>query len=335
MMTQTKIEGKFYPLTSEIGKKLREANLTAAQWKLWSYLVEIDSFGDRYHDLPDTLTIMQKVGIKKSTYYTAIAKFQELGLFDFQSKGFTVRNLQVSLKEQKQFPKFGNDSQNSETIPKIRKRFPKFGNNSKNSENETPEAFNEKASNSSQTLQTHTEFIQTLSDDEREVLIQEKKPDSLCELDDFSDSSKASTLEKNQNLVRGQISATSLNNSSNFANPNLQNLAPKEKDKFLAFAKKKASELPKLPTLLNRWIEKHFVELYEQFYVLEKQREAARVAREATLSKDNREINSSDRSQNNDKTDSFTPMSGEFLQQLKKEVMNNARPLPKSTSRMY
>ena len=121
MMTQTKIEGKFYSLTPEISRKLREANLTAAQWKLWSYLVEIDSFGDRYHNLPDTLTIMQKVGIKKSTFYTAIAKFQELGLFDFQDKGFTVRNLQVSLKERKRFQKFGNDSKNSETIPKIRK----------------------------------------------------------------------------------------------------------------------------------------------------------------------------------------------------------------------
>ena len=160
-------------------------------------------------------------------------------------------------------------------------------------------------------------------------------------MDDSSnslDSSKASTSisEKSQNFGRGQISATSFNNSSNFANPNLQNLASKEKDKFLAFAKKKASELPKLPTLLNRWIEKHFAELYEQFCVLEKQREAARVAREATLSKDNREINSSDRSQNNkDKTDSFTPVTGEFLQQLKKEVINNAQSINKSTSRMY
>ena len=145
-----------------------------------------------------------------------------------------------------------------------------------------------------------------------------------------------STSEKNQNFERGQISATSLNNSSNFANPNLQNLAPKEKNKFLAFAKKKASELPKLPTLLNRWIEKHFAELYEQFCVLEKQREAARVAREATFSKDSREINSSDRSQNNkDKTNSFTPVTGEFLQQLKKEVINNAQSINKSTSRMY
>ena len=128
-------------------------------------------------------------------------------------------------------------------------------------------------------------------------------------------------MEKNQNFNQGQISAPQLNNSSNFVNLNLQNLAPREKDKFLAFAKKKASELPKLPTLLNRWIEKHFAELYEQFHVLEKQREAAEAAREATFSKDDREISSSNRSKN--KTDSFTPVTGEFLQQLKKDVMKN------------
>ena len=138
------------------------------------------------------------------------------------------------------------------------------------------------------------------------------------------------TSEKNQNLNSGQISDTSLNNSFNYvnnsstsANLNLQNLALSEKDKFLAFAKKKASELPKLPTLLNRWIEKHFAELYEQFCVLEKQREAVSAAREATFSKDEQEINSSNRSKNKTDSDSFTPLTGEFLQQLKKEVMKN------------
>ena len=89
----------------------------------------------------------------------------------------------------------------------------------------------------------------------------------------------------------------------------------------MAFAKKKASELPKLPTLLNRWIEKHFAELYEQFCVLEKQRKAVSAAREATFSKDEREINSPSRSKN--KSDFFTPVTGEFLQKLKKEVMKN------------
>ena len=75
-----KIEGKFYPLTPELGEKLRNSKLTAAEWRLWSYLVEIDSWGDKYQYLPSTLEIMQKVDIKKSTFYAAIAKLDKAGL---------------------------------------------------------------------------------------------------------------------------------------------------------------------------------------------------------------------------------------------------------------
>lgn len=70
----------FYPLTSKSLEKLYQANLTAAEWRLWTYLVVTDPWGDNYKDLPDTLTIMEKVGIKKSTFYAAIAKLDKAGL---------------------------------------------------------------------------------------------------------------------------------------------------------------------------------------------------------------------------------------------------------------
>lgn len=70
----------FYPLTSKTLEKLYQANLTAAEWRLWNYLVVTDPWGDNYKDLPDTLTIMEKVGIKKSTFYAAIAKLDKAGL---------------------------------------------------------------------------------------------------------------------------------------------------------------------------------------------------------------------------------------------------------------
>lgn len=88
-MTQnnSKIQGKFYPLTPDVAKKLRKAKLTAAEWRFWIYLVELDPYGDseallqadRYHDL-DTLSIISELEISKATYYRAIEKFQELGL---------------------------------------------------------------------------------------------------------------------------------------------------------------------------------------------------------------------------------------------------------------
>jgi hypothetical protein len=168
IMPQTKIEGKFYPLTSEVAKKLIDAKLTAGEWRLWSYLVSLDPWGDRYEDLPSTLTIMEEVGIKKSTFYAAITKFQKHELFDFQDKGFAFRNLRGIPKIRKSVREIGNDSENSETIPKIRKDVREIGNSSENSENQSPEPSQSEDSNSPQTIQTYSDFKDSLSESERE-----------------------------------------------------------------------------------------------------------------------------------------------------------------------
>jgi hypothetical protein len=81
-----------YRLLPEAGRKLRAANLTAAEWRIWSYFSEADPFGDSYKKLPDLLDIMSECGVSKPTFYRAIAKFEEAGLFDFQGE-FKFRNL--------------------------------------------------------------------------------------------------------------------------------------------------------------------------------------------------------------------------------------------------
>ncbi len=91
-MTQAKIQEKFYPLTNGITSILRQAKLTAAEWRIWSYLVELDPWGDRYADF-DYLSVISACGCSKSSFYRAIAKFQELKIFDFQSNGLSLRNL--------------------------------------------------------------------------------------------------------------------------------------------------------------------------------------------------------------------------------------------------
>ena len=134
MMTKTKIEGQFYPLTADVARTLREANLTAAEWRLWSYLVELDPWGDRYSNLPDVLKIMEECDLKKSTFYKAIAKFQELELFDFQALWMSFRNLFGVPKIRNPFRENGKVSENSETpgensenCPRKRKPFRFFG----------------------------------------------------------------------------------------------------------------------------------------------------------------------------------------------------------------
>ena len=91
---------RFFKLSRETSDLLINARLTAAEWRLWVYLISLDPFGDSYLDLPDTITIFEKCRLSKATFYRAIAKFQELELFDFQDKGFSFRNLQGSQKRE-------------------------------------------------------------------------------------------------------------------------------------------------------------------------------------------------------------------------------------------
>ena len=85
---------RFFKLTSEMSDFLRE-NLTLSEWKLWSYLVTLDPFGDQYQALPPVPSILEKCDISKATFYRAIAKLQNLELFDFQERGIDFRNLQA------------------------------------------------------------------------------------------------------------------------------------------------------------------------------------------------------------------------------------------------
>jgi len=90
---KSKLPKDFYPLVASTAQKLRNAKLTSSEWAIWSYLVEVDPWGNRYHEV-ETLEVMEKCKVSKATYYRAIAKFQDNEIFDFQDKGFNVRNLQ-------------------------------------------------------------------------------------------------------------------------------------------------------------------------------------------------------------------------------------------------
>lgn len=131
----------YYPLTLELSQKLRGANLTAAEWRFWAYITEIDPWGDRYKDL-SPLTIMTECGMIKPTYYRAKAKFQELGIFDFQEEKVSVRNL-MGISSLKQSQKFNSESQ-------------KFN-------SESPEPLLCKGSKTSQTLQTYSDLKDSLT----------------------------------------------------------------------------------------------------------------------------------------------------------------------------
>ena len=76
------------------------ASLTAAEWRMWLYLVTLDPFGDvgaKY----DAEALMHFCKIQKSTYFAAKAKFIKLGLFEFVEGAPKVRNLNGSKSDRR------------------------------------------------------------------------------------------------------------------------------------------------------------------------------------------------------------------------------------------
>lgn len=167
MTYSTAISGQFYPVTSSMTKKLREAGLSAAEWRFWAYLIEQDPWGDRYKEL-DPLDIMRECGMSKATYYRAKAKFQELGLFDFQESKVSFRNLegisQMRQESQKSEPTLKNETAT------LKNETAKAEMRQKSQEREN-ESLHPVPSKDSKTLQTSSDFNQTnqtLSEAKRE-----------------------------------------------------------------------------------------------------------------------------------------------------------------------
>ena len=106
---------QFFKFFLESHKTLVSYKFTAAEWRLYLYLSALDPFGDEYVELPNTQTILSECELKKSNFYIAMARLQELNLFDFQDKGFHYRNLQM------------DDGTKLESSPKSWKRFKNSG----------------------------------------------------------------------------------------------------------------------------------------------------------------------------------------------------------------
>jgi hypothetical protein len=137
---------KHYPLTPELAETLRNAKLTAAEWRLWSYLVTIDPFGEHYQELA-LLSILTECSLSKPTFYRAIARFQELGLFDTQPARIAFRNLigarkllaENSLKNETEVSEMRKLSQKRDSSIKSEKEVSNLRKQSQKRENEAPE----------------------------------------------------------------------------------------------------------------------------------------------------------------------------------------------------
>lgn len=153
----------FVKIRDDVVDWVMQHGLSKTESKLFFYLLKLDRFGDRPAQVK-VAEILLRTGISKTSYHAAIAKFQGLGWFDFSHSNVMVSNRCTIPKVQTEIPKSRTHS------PKSRTEIVNLMNGKSN------ESYPKPLSNTSfsppQTIQTYSDFIETLSDAERERFLQ-------------------------------------------------------------------------------------------------------------------------------------------------------------------
>jgi DNA-binding MarR family transcriptional regulator len=63
---------------------LIDAKLTAAEYRLYLYLTELDPLNGNFQKLTEPREIIERLGINRDTFFVGIAKLKELGLYDLK-----------------------------------------------------------------------------------------------------------------------------------------------------------------------------------------------------------------------------------------------------------
>jgi hypothetical protein len=147
---------KFIKINEQLANDLIDYDLTAAEYRIWIFLAKQDPFGDRYQNI-EPLEIMQRCRVSKATLYRAMAKLQELELYDFQTVGVSGRNLRgvTSLKNETELNKNETELNKNET----EKSF--LSSENQKCENEAPKLPPAKDFESPKTIQTYTDLKDT------------------------------------------------------------------------------------------------------------------------------------------------------------------------------
>ena len=141
----TSQEREFYvQIRDDILDQIIEHGVTTAQSKLFSYFLKLNRFGDRPVKFK-VREILLATRLSKSAYYVAIAKFERMGWFSLTHADVEISNFctptKKSTKQDSQSTK--QDSEKLEPLPA-------------------------KVSETPQTLQTYSDLLHTLSEEQRE-----------------------------------------------------------------------------------------------------------------------------------------------------------------------
>jgi hypothetical protein len=157
---------EFYvQIRDDILDQITEHGVTTAQSKLFSYLFKLTRFGDRAVKTK-VREILLATKLSKSAYYVAIAKFKRLGWFSFTHADVEISNFCTPTKKstKQDYQSTKQDYQSTKQDYQSTKQ--DYQSTKQDSEELKPLPV--KASKTPQTLQTYSDLLHTLSEEQRE-----------------------------------------------------------------------------------------------------------------------------------------------------------------------
>src|SRR4028119_2177234 len=155
----------YVQIRDEVAYQIIKHGLSRAESKLFFYFLLLDRFGDRPVKVK-VAEILLETGVSKSVYHVTIAKFQKRGWFGFTNADIEIRNFCTPTKKSEK-----QDSQSRKQDYQSEKQdsqSEKQDSQSEKQDFEKLEPLPAKVSKTPQTLQTYSNLLHTLSEDQRE-----------------------------------------------------------------------------------------------------------------------------------------------------------------------
>jgi hypothetical protein len=155
----------YVQIRDEVAYQIIKHGLSRAESKLFFYFLLLDRFGDRPVKVK-VAEILLETGVSKSVYHVTIAKFQKRGWFGFTNADIEIRNFCTPTKksEKQDYQSEKQDSQSEKQDSQSEKQ----DSQSEKQDFEKLEPLPAKVSKTPQTLQTYSDLLHTLSEDQRE-----------------------------------------------------------------------------------------------------------------------------------------------------------------------
>ena len=148
----------YVQINDAVSDQIIKHGLSKVESKLFFYFLKLDRFGDRPVRVK-VAEILLATGVGKSVYHTAIAKFQRMGWFGFKHSDIEISNFCTPKKKSE---KSESQSEKSES------QSGKSESQSEKSESKKLKALPAQVSRTPQTLQTYSDLLHPLSEDQRE-----------------------------------------------------------------------------------------------------------------------------------------------------------------------